>query len=217
MTPPRPLAAAAAAAVLLGPGAALADRPPPAVRHAEATEPPRTEGDDVNVTETKEPFLSLRWHPAELITGLVIVGAEIKIIREVSLIAQFGGGRVKTIHPLTGAVQRQSSLVGDLQGRYYIAGTIARGLYSGLVLGLNRTDTDQLISSPLLNTSSGIFVGPNVGANYTFSWGFGIDLGFLLNYRVHKFAPTTPTTDAFQTYKALNFVIGATLALEYTF
>jgi hypothetical protein len=194
---------------------ARADQPTPPVRHVEVREPPRTQGDDLDVSYTSSPFLALRIFPLRLLGGVGQVGAELRILPKFSLLAQFGYGRVTTKNPLTFEPQRQSYTELEAQGRFYAIGGIQGGLYAGAGLTYAVVDTDQLIPSPLLNLSSGVHVVPHLGGNYSFPFNLLIDLQFLFPYRVHSSAPSTPTAPGVD--RALPFRIGVALSVGYLF
>jgi hypothetical protein len=204
------------ALVALSPALARADRPPAPVRHAEATEAPRTEGDDLTSSYFDTAYLTLRWHPIQLISGVVLVGAEVKILRNFTALVHVGGGRVKTTNPITLQTQRRNYGQFDLDGRYYLFGDMTGGVYGSAGFAYYAVDTEQIIASPLMNMSSGLHVGPSIGGNYTSPIGVGVDLQFLFRYRVYRPEPSIPTPTELG-INATKLIIGAALALGYTF
>lgn len=202
-------------ALLLIAPEAHADRPAPPVRHVEVREPPRTQGDDLEVSYTSSPYLALRVFPLRLLGGVGQVGTELRILPKFSVLAQFGYGRVATKDPLTLQPRRQSYTELEAQGRFYAIGGIQGGLYAGAGVTYAVVDTDQLIPSPLLNLASGVHVVPHLGGNYSFPFNLLIDLQFLFPYRVHSTTPSTPTAPGLD--RALPFRIGVTLAVGYLF
>lgn len=202
------------AALLVAPET-RAERPASPVRRVEVREPPRTQGDDLEVSYTSSPFLALRVFPMRLLGGVGQIGAEIRVLPSLSLLAQVGYGRVATKNPLTFEPQRQSYTELEAQGRFYAIGGIQGGLYAGAGVSYAVVDTDQLIPSPLLNLSSGVHVGPHLGGSYAFPFNILVDLQFLFPYRIHASTPSTPTAPGID--RALPLRIGVTLAVGYLF
>lgn len=199
----------------LAPAVASADRPPPAVRHTEIKEPPRTQGDDLKDAHTNQPFLALRLFPVRLLGGVGQVGAELRILEKFSVLPQVGYGRVATKNPLTYASQRQSYTELELFGRYYPLGDMGEGLYASVGFSYASVDTDQLIRSPLLNLAAGGHAGVALGGNYRLPFHVSIDLQFLFAYRVLRVSPSTPSPPDLD--RALALRVGAVLGLGYLF
>ena len=180
---------------LLVPRPAHADTPPPAVRHQEDVEAPRTEGDSFVTRYTDTPYLALRLMPIELISGIGLVGAEFKIRPDLTVITQLGAGSVKVSRPVAEdsaetISQRKAYVSADLQGRYYIVGSLGVGIYGSVDVNYTWVDTDLLINGPLINYSSGLRSGISFGGSYTSFFGLGIDMQFLVHRRITHPTPS---------------------------
>lgn len=202
-------------ALVLASRAAFADQPPPPVRHIEVQEPPRTQGDDLVTPYTSQPYLGLRIFPIRLIGGVGQIGAELRLLEKLTILPQFGYGRVLTKNPLTSRPQRQAYTEVEVYGRYYPIGGIGGGLYTSAGISHAIVDTDQLIASPLMNLSAGTHALVALGGNYLFPLRLTIDLQFLFAYRMYQ--PTPSQQSPPEQDRAAALRIGVALALGYLF
>ncbi|MCS6900802.1 MAG: hypothetical protein RMJ98_14410 [Myxococcales bacterium] len=194
---------------------ALADPPPAPIRHVEVKEPPRTEGDDVISSYTAKPFLSIHALPLRLLGGVGVLGAEVRILDKLTAIGRVGYGKVTTLDPVSAAPRRQPYFELEVQARYYPIGNMQGGLYSGVGFIHAVVDTDQLITAPFLNLSSGSHVGPNLGGNYAFPFGLLVDVQLVLPFRLYRPEPTVPSPEGFD--RAGSLRTGFNVALGYLF
>jgi hypothetical protein len=201
--------------LLLSPLQAQADTPPPPVRRVEVVEAPRTEGDDILPEDSDLPRLALRFFPIRLLGGVGLGGVEVRVLPSFSLLAQVGYGRVSVLGNSAGEQVRRGYFEAEAQGRYYAIGSIRGGLYTGLALSYARVDTHQLITSPLFNLASGLHLGPSLGGTYLLPWSIQFDLQFVLPFRLHRPALSTPDPPEADTAARLR--VGVTSALGIAF